>query len=167
MAGCLLEGETVLVLAGFAAHLGYLDPVAVVAIAAAAAFVGDQLLFWIGRRHGPALSRRYPFVRLQAARAERLVARWPHLVIVGVRFAYGMRIAGPMLIGAAAVPPARFAALNLVGALVWAVAFTATGWVFGATAQALIARIGRLQGGVLVVMLALITVWWIVRRRMR
>ena len=31
--GCLLEGETILVLAGFAAHRGYLDSLAVLAIA--------------------------------------------------------------------------------------------------------------------------------------
>ena len=40
--GCLLEGETMLVMAGFAAHSGYLDPFVVVAVAAIAAFIGSQ-----------------------------------------------------------------------------------------------------------------------------
>ncbi|HET7862826.1 MAG TPA: DedA family protein, partial [Burkholderiaceae bacterium] len=60
--GCLLEGETVLVLAGFAAHRGYLDPAAVFGIAAAAGFCGDQVYFWLGRRHGPAVLTRWPSV---------------------------------------------------------------------------------------------------------
>ena len=45
--GCMLEGETVLVLAALAAHRGYLDPAAVITIAAACAFAGNQFFFWL------------------------------------------------------------------------------------------------------------------------
>lgn len=58
--GCLLEGESLLVLAGFAAHRGLLDPAAVVTIAAAAGFAGDQVFFWLGRRYGEAQLARWP-----------------------------------------------------------------------------------------------------------
>lgn len=47
--GCLLEGETVLLLAGFAAHRGYLQWPVVVAVAAAAGFAGDMAFFLLGR----------------------------------------------------------------------------------------------------------------------
>jgi hypothetical protein len=40
--GCVLEGETNLVLAGFAAYQGLLDPVVVVSIATAAGFAGAR-----------------------------------------------------------------------------------------------------------------------------
>ena len=43
--GCLLEGETILILAGFAAHRGYLHPADVLAIAAAAGIAGEQFYF--------------------------------------------------------------------------------------------------------------------------
>lgn len=43
-AGTLFEGETVLLLAGYAAHRGYLDFSAVVAVAIVGAVAGDQ--FW-------------------------------------------------------------------------------------------------------------------------
>jgi len=49
--GCLLEGETALLLASVAAHAGYLDPFAVVGVAALSGFVADQFSFWLGRRH--------------------------------------------------------------------------------------------------------------------
>ena len=39
--GCLLEGETVLALAGFAAHDGHLRLEAVIAVAAVAGFAGS------------------------------------------------------------------------------------------------------------------------------
>jgi len=48
--GCLLEGETVLILAGYAAHRGYLDPFWVVAVASAGGFLGGRGYFWLGRR---------------------------------------------------------------------------------------------------------------------
>lgn len=143
---CLIEGETVLVLAGFAAHRGWLDPIAVVAVAASAGFVGDQLFFWLGRRHGDRMIARWPRLAAQSERVDRLVHRWHEGLIVAVRFAYGLRIAGPILIGKAGVSPWRYAAFNALGALVWAVAVAAVGWFFGAAAEALLGRIQHLEG---------------------
>jgi len=48
-AGTLLEGETVLILAGFAAHQGYLQLHWVIGIALLGGFLGDQFYFWLGR----------------------------------------------------------------------------------------------------------------------
>ena len=55
-AGAILEGETMVLLGGFFAHRGALDPVAVWAVAAIAAFAGDQFWFWLGREHGRRLA---------------------------------------------------------------------------------------------------------------
>jgi membrane protein DedA with SNARE-associated domain len=49
---CLLEGENLLVLAGFAAHRGDLHLGAVLAIAATAGFVGDQFYLRISAHRG-------------------------------------------------------------------------------------------------------------------
>lgn len=144
--GCLLEGETLLVLAGFAAHRGLLDPVAVVAVAAVAGFAGDQLFFWLGRRHGATLVARWPSLARQTPRVHRLVERWHEALIVGVRFAYGLRIAGPVLIGMSSVSAWRFAAFNALGAALWAVAVASAGWVFGAAAEALIGELRHIEG---------------------
>ena len=68
--GCLLEGETILLLAGFAAHRGYLDPWAVFGIASLAGFAGDQFYFWLGRRHGAAVLARWPRLAERTGRSE-------------------------------------------------------------------------------------------------
>jgi membrane protein DedA with SNARE-associated domain len=47
--GSLLEGETILVLAGFAAHQGHLSLPLVLAIAFVGGTFGDQIFFWLGR----------------------------------------------------------------------------------------------------------------------
>src|SRR5215467_3567786 len=118
--GCLLEGETLLVLAGFAASRGDLDIFAVVGIAAAAGFVGDQFFFWLGRVHGTAVLARFPSVAHQGERVFRLIERYQAWVVVGVRFAYGLRIAGPIIIGTSRIPASRFLIFNALGAMIWA-----------------------------------------------
>jgi membrane protein DedA with SNARE-associated domain len=54
----VLEGETVVLLGGFAAHRGYLDLAGVMAAAFAGSVAGDQLYFEIGRRKGLAFIER-------------------------------------------------------------------------------------------------------------
>jgi membrane protein DedA with SNARE-associated domain len=93
--GCLLEGETLLVLAGFAAHRGLLDLKAVVAVAALAGFCGDELFFWLGRRHGAALLARWPRLARRSVQMHTLIERWHEALIVGVRFAYRTGCASP------------------------------------------------------------------------
>jgi hypothetical protein len=51
-AGTLLEGETLLLLAAYAAHRGYLDWATVVVVAWLGATLGDQLWFALGRYRG-------------------------------------------------------------------------------------------------------------------
>ncbi len=165
--GCLFEGETALLLAGFAAHRGWLDPLAVFSIAAAAGFAGDQVFFWIGRRHGPAVLRRWPALGSQRARLQRGLQRWPKAMVLGVRFAYGLRIAGPLLIGASAMPAWRFTVLNALGALLWAAVVGGAGWVFGEAAQQLLGRVQHLEDWLLLVVLLAGAVVWLLRHRRR
>lgn len=162
--GCLLEGESVLVLAGFAAHRGMLNPVAVVAIAASAGFAGDQFFFWLGRRHGDLVLRRWPKLATQHVRVQQLFENWHGGVIIGMRFAYGLRIAGPVLMGTTSLPAWRFALFNAIGAAIWAVAVSAVGWVFGAAAQAFVGEIHRREGLLLLALAVTLTLAWIGRR---
>lgn len=162
--GCLLEGETLLLMAGFAAHRGWLDPVAVFVVAATAGISGDQIWFWVGRRHGAALTRRWPALARQAPRLQRGLLRWPAAAVMGVRFAYGLRIAGPVLIGMSDMPAPRFAALNALGAMLWAAVVGGAGWLFGLTAERLIGRVQDIEGWLLLALLLAVAAAWLVHR---
>lgn len=129
--GCFAEGETVLVLGGFAAHLGYLSLPLVIVTAAVAGFVGDQILFTIGRRWGDAFFRRFPKLERARPHATRFLDRFGAWAAFGIRFMVGMRIAGVIAIGAARFPRGRFAAANAAGALTWATLGASAGYVFG------------------------------------
>lgn len=129
--GALAEGESVLLVAGFAAHRGLLKLPEVIALAFIAGSLGDQLCFYLGRRHGERLFARFPALRAQARRVQPLLAKYPNASILGVRFLYGLRTVGPMALGALGVPRWKFAMLNMLSAALWAAAFSALGYQFG------------------------------------
>jgi membrane protein DedA with SNARE-associated domain len=55
-----LEGETIVIVAGFLSHQGYFNPYLLGLCAFTGTFCGDQLWFYLGRRHSNAcrVSRR-------------------------------------------------------------------------------------------------------------
>src|SRR5258705_13345907 len=55
-----LEGETVVLFAGFAAAQGLVDPLLLLTVAWLGSFSGDQCSFWLGRGFGVRLLDRFP-----------------------------------------------------------------------------------------------------------
>ncbi len=154
-AGALLEGETLLVLAGYAAHRGYLDFAAVVAVAAAGAVLGDQFYFWLGRRHGQALLARRPALAKRVARALALIERHPRSVVLGMRFLWGLRTALPVAIGLSHVGWAAYLTLNAMSALLWAPLVAGIGYLSGAFAAGHLGALERYEHwGMLLVLVA-------------
>lgn len=145
-AGAFLEGETVLILAGFAAARGYLELPAVMLVAFAASMLGDVLYFFVGRWNGPRLLARFPVLQRRAATVERLLNRYHAPVILVLRFLYGLRTVGPMVIGMSRLAAARFIGFNMVGAALWAVLIGGLGFVFGNTLELLLADLHRYEG---------------------
>lgn len=129
--GTLLEGETLLILAGFAAHQGYLQLEWVIAIALLGGFLGDQVYFWLGRRHGTWVLSHFPRLVPVFERANVLIERYHEALIVGMRFMYGLRTVGPIALGMSPVPAWRFVLFNALGAAIWAVGIGMTGYLFG------------------------------------
>jgi len=111
----LLEGETILVLAGFAAHQGLLSLPLTLTLAFIGGTLGDQFFFWLGHRWGTSLLRRIPGSDQRAQRVRELLGRYDALLIVGIRFMYGLRIIGPIAMGTGGVSPWRFARYNVLG----------------------------------------------------
>lgn len=169
--GTLLEGDTVLMLAGFAAHRGYLALPWVIGAAALGGFLGDQLGYWLGRTRWPSLAARFPSLERAAEKVHALLDRHDVWIIIAIRFMYGLRIAGPMVIGTSRVSPARFAAFNLLGALLWAGLIGGLGYVFGHALEMMLQDARRYEKAAIVAIAALgLAAWlyrWIRRRRMR
>lgn len=157
-AGSLLEGETLLLLAGYAAHRGYLDFAAVVAVAMLGAVIGDLGWFVLGRYQGRRLLDRHPRLGDKVRRALALIERHPTKILLAMRFAWGLRIALPVAIGMSRIPWRRFLLLNLLSALLWAPVVAGAGYAFGALIARHAAGLHRAEhwGMLAVVTLALV-----------
>jgi membrane protein DedA with SNARE-associated domain len=166
--GAAVEGETMVVLAGFLAHQGVLDVRAVAIAAFEGSFLGDETLFWVGRRFSRSRfverQRRRPVFAVALARVEA----HPVAFILAFRFLYGLRTVAPLAIGASAVSARLFVALNAVSAAVWAVLITAVGWTFGRTAELALGRMDavehKLLAGFAAGVVVSVAVYLIVRR---
>jgi membrane protein DedA with SNARE-associated domain len=163
--GTLFEGETLLLAAGFAAHRGLLDWRLVIAVAFAGATLGDQLAFLLGRWKGTTLIARFPALARRAPKVHALLERHQVLFILANRFLYGLRIAGPIVMGTSGVPLVRFALLNMIGAALWAVLITGAGYYFGAVMESLFASFKHIEEAILVGILAVGFIAWLWRRR--
>lgn len=161
--GSVLEGETVLLLAGLAVHQGLLSFPGVVGLAFIGGSLGDQVLFRLGRRWGIHLLRRSPSLAQRVDRLELLIARHQTPLIIGVRFMYGLRLIGPFVIGTSRVSATRFAILNLIGAAIWAPIIVGIGYLFGHTFRWLIDDLGRYEQLALLGVIVLALVSWGVR----
>ncbi len=145
----VLEGESVLILAGFLVHPGYLSLPPVILTAFVGGSLGDQTCFLVGRRYGPLLLLRWPRLAAHKHRIDRLIYLHQIPLIVGVRFLYGARIAGPILIGMSGIPILRFSAFNMLGAAIWAILIAGAGYFFGQTLEWVFADLKHYEGGLL------------------
>src|SRR5208283_2606218 len=120
LAGTFLEGETILLIGGLAAHLGYLDLPVVMLAAFIGSFSGDQTYFCIGRLKGRELLSRYHIWENRVDKVHRLMTKYHDLIMVGFRFVYGIRILTPVVLGMdKSVGTGRFFVFNAIGALIW------------------------------------------------
>lgn len=143
--GTFLEGETILVLGGLAAHRGYLKFPWVVASAVLGTLTGDQIFFHIGRTRGRSLMDRRPGWKAKSERVFSLMNRHQVLLILGFRFLYGLRTVTPFVLGASGIPRLRFTILNAAGALVWAVAVGVMGYFLGHALEVIIGDVKRYE----------------------
>jgi membrane protein DedA with SNARE-associated domain len=138
--GTFLEGETILVLAGLAAHQGYLVLTWVILAAFLGSLGGDQLFFYLGRRHSQAILSRRPGWKQKAVKVNRMMNRLQTPLILCFRFLYGLRTVTPFAIGMSTVSAKKFILLNAAGALVWAAAVASGGYLFGHVLEVIIGK---------------------------
>ncbi len=121
--GVPAPGETVLIAASVYAGAGRLNVVAVGVIGFAAAVLGDNVGYAIGRFGGRTLVLRFGrYVMLtekRLARAESFFTRHGGKIVIVARFIEGLRQANGIIAGITRMPWLRFLAFNALGAALW------------------------------------------------
>lgn len=165
--GTFLEGEAALLVATFLAWRGHLELPNVIAVAIVSTFLGDFVHYYAGRRCGPALLRRFPSLAARTRRASRLMHRHHLPLILSMRFFYGVRSAGLVMLGMSGVPVSRFIVCDLLGSIVWAIAIAAGVYLFGSAAERAFAQMSVWQLWLAGSLLLLMTAAWLLSRRRR
>jgi membrane protein DedA with SNARE-associated domain len=169
-AGIPLPGETVLLLASFAAYSQReLSLPWIIVVATVAATLGDNLGYALGHYGGPPLLSRYQsFFRIRdktVARGENLFARFGAVTVFFARFVFGMRIiAGPMA-GVLRMPWRKFLIFNFLGAVVWVTVISGVGYLFGQNWGLLEHYLKRFDVALAIVAALAVAFWWWRQRR--
>jgi undecaprenyl-diphosphatase len=132
--GLLVPGETAMLLGGVVAGQGRISIVVVIAIAWAAAVLGDTTSFFLGRRLGRGfLVRHGPRFGITEERLEHVEAFFDRhggpTILIG-RFVGLVRAIAPFIAGSSRMSFARFLPYDVVGAGAWASALLLLGFVF-------------------------------------
>src|SRR5690242_364296 len=136
LVGFFLPGDSLLFLAGalVASHVIAL-PVWLLGLGVfAAAVLGDQVGYSIGRRLGPRLFSRPDSRLFSQANADRASQFFDHHgsgAVILARFVPVIRTFVPAVAGVAHMPRRRFSIYNLVGGAAWSVSIVTVGYLFG------------------------------------
>jgi len=133
--GIPLPGETALVIAAAFAATGELSIQWVVVTGIAAAIMGDNTGYWIGRKGGLTVVERYGHrVGLTEKKLTRIRSFYEKhgakTVLVG-RFIAVFRSWAAVLAGVMHMPYARFVLFNATGCIAWATVYSTLGYLFG------------------------------------
>lgn len=145
LVGTFLEGETLLLAAGFACQRGMLSLPMVMVISTIGATAGDQFFFYLGRHRREWIFRRFPSLQVRAAAIYRWIERYPDLLIIASRFVYGFRLTTPVVLGTSQVGAGRYSLFNFIGAIIWSVLVAGAGYFLGEAIESIFGDIQAVQ----------------------
>jgi undecaprenyl-diphosphatase len=167
-AGVPVPGETALIAAAVLAEHGELDLHRVIAVAATAAILGDNLGYLIGRTGGRRLLERPGLLESHRhavlVRGELFFIRHgPKAVFLG-RWMAGLRIAAAWLAGINRMPWTTFLFWNALGGIAWATSIALLAYYAGPAAEHVVTYVG-ISGLALALLAAIAYVTWRYLRR--
>ena len=129
-----LPGDSLLFVVGAMAGAGLMSYPLVVALLLAAAVLGNQTNYSIGRRLGPRVfgwEQSRWFNKQAFNQAHEFYERHGGVTIIIARFMPFIRTFAPFVAGVAEMTRPKFLMFNAVGAVLWVVGLTLAGYLFG------------------------------------
>ncbi len=142
-----------------AAHHGHGEIWLVGAACATGSWLHGVALYTLGRRGRAILQR--PALR----RPIELLHRHKITALLGIRFAYGLRLTLPLACGAADIGFGAFALYTALSSAAWAALFTTGGWFLGEFAVGQLRHFRRYEIRAGIVLLGLGAIVWMWRHR--
>lgn len=156
--GFFLPGDTLLFGAGLAASQGRFSVLALMACVIAAAIIGDNVGYTIGRRAGPRIFKKKDgilFRQEYIQKSEAFYEKHGGKTIILARFTPIVRTFAPVVAGASKMPRERFMFFNVVGGVLWGGGMSLLGYLVGGRIPGLDHYIEKVIIGVMVLSIAL------------
>ncbi len=129
-----LPGDSLLFVVGALCGVGFMSYPVACAVLIAAAILGDQCNYSIGRYFGPKVFQweqsRY-FNRRAFDQAHAFYEKYGGVTIILARFMPFLRTFAPFVAGVAEMTRTKFTAFNVAGALIWVLGIVTAGYFLG------------------------------------
>lgn len=158
--GTFLEGETILVMAGFFSERGHLDITLVVITAFFGSFTGHVAWFWLGRVKGVKILDRFPKMKNHFGKGIRMFERYGAPAIFITQWLYGLRITCAVVIGISRISTIKFLVYEAISCLLWSIAIGAAGFYFGFAVEKILGKAAHIEKyGLALLVVAGVSFW--------
>ncbi|MBK5273575.1 MAG: bifunctional DedA family/phosphatase PAP2 family protein [Desulfuromonadales bacterium] len=169
--GLFMPGESLVLVGGFFAEQGVLDPGVLIVVVSSAAIIGDSIGYELGRHLGRGWllkhARRFGLHQENLDRVDNFFARHGGKAVFSSHFLHLLRSLMPFVAGDRRMRYLKFLLFNAMGCIVWASVFVMLGYVAGEGWRVAAKWIGvasKIVGGALLLTFALIWLWrWLGR----
>lgn len=126
-----LPGDSLLFAVGALSVQGFVRLELIIPLLIAAAILGDNLNYWIGRKAGSWMVNQRWFKRDYLAKTEEFFVKHGGKAIILARFVPIVRTFAPFTAGFGQMHYTRFLGYSLGGGLIWVISFTLAGYFLG------------------------------------
>jgi membrane protein DedA with SNARE-associated domain len=169
--GLPIPATPLLLAAGALAGRGRMSLPLVVLSGAAACFAADIFWYFFGKRRGAIVLNLLCRIALEpdscVRRTETRFSRWGPRTLLICKFVPGLNTAAPALAGMVGVPYGQFLVFDVLGALLWTIAYSMIGFIFSKQLDLVARDLHMLGGGLLTLFLAGVIAYVLHRGRER
>ncbi len=128
-----LPGDSLLFAVGAFSSLGSLNIFVIIPLLILAAFIGDNVNYWVGRFFGEQIIAhpKIPINKKHVAKTQQFFQKHGGKTIILARFVPIVRTFAPFVAGVGKMSYKRFLAFSIVGGITWVSIFSLLGFFFG------------------------------------
>lgn len=145
LAGCMLEGEALVVLGGFFAYHNTMHLPLVALAAFTGTMISDIGWFMLGRYSSDAFLHRWSILRYISSHSVNIAGKRPRLLSFFFRFMYGFRILIPFSLGKTSMTTSTYLTYNALGILLWVAVYAGIGYSFASTIEVFFGRMKHIE----------------------
>lgn len=163
LVGLVFPGQTFVIIAGFAAHEHVLNLILVIVFASIGAIIGDMIAYYLGKKYGLKFLIKYGkyffFKKSYIKKIEPYVKNHYGKGVLFGRLNPLSKSLVPFLVGVHKINFKKFMLFNILGGFIWAIAYSAVGYIFGEGYKIIQKYTGRITT---ILILLIILVYYII-----